>query len=82
MEMNEINRTAKTKARLFSALYALSAYSAFIINNSYSWQIPEIIPRSAFPLHLPALVLSKRHSPECVSVPHAGCMRMERCVDG
>lgn len=33
MKMNEINRTAGTKAMLFSIAYMLAAYSAFIINN-------------------------------------------------
>lgn len=52
MKMNEINRTAETKAALFSIAYMLAAYSAFIINNIYSWQIPEISPCTAFVLHL------------------------------
>lgn len=54
MKMNEINRTAETKAMLFSVAYMLAAYSAFIINNIYSWQIPEISPCTAFLLHLTA----------------------------
>lgn len=52
MKMNEINWKAETKAMLFSVAYMLAAYSAFIINNSYSWQIPEISPCTAFLLHL------------------------------
>lgn len=55
MKMNEINRTAETKAMLFSIAYMLAAYSAFIINNIYSWQIPEISPCTAFLLHLTTL---------------------------